>query len=108
MDYGRAIRVARAVAGISQTQLAKTCKINPSHVSLIEKGKRVPSPKILGRIAAAIGIPMHLLVFLGAEEDDYKEVPPDEISEAARLLAKFLVHNKPRSQKGRTDKKSRP
>lgn len=51
MNYGKAIRVARAIAGMEQKQLAAKANLNPSHISLIEKGARRPSTRaIISRV----------------------------------------------------------
>jgi len=90
MDYGRGIRIARAVAGIRQKQLAKLSGLDPSHISLIEKGKRHPSLEALERISKALKIPQDLLVLLAAEARDLQCRTPGEIQRAAESLANML------------------
>jgi transcriptional regulator with XRE-family HTH domain len=36
MNYGRAFKIARALSGLEQRELAKLADIDPSHLSLIE------------------------------------------------------------------------
>jgi transcriptional regulator with XRE-family HTH domain len=90
MDYGKGIRIARAVAGIRQKQLAKLSGLDASHISLIEKGKRRPSLEALEKLSKALNIPQDLLVLLSAEPFDLKSRTPEEIMRAAESLASTL------------------
>jgi transcriptional regulator with XRE-family HTH domain len=90
MDYGKGIRIARAVVGIRQKQLAKLSGLDASHISLIEKGKRHPSLEALERISKALNVPQDLLVLLAAEARDLKSRTPEEIQRAAEFLANML------------------
>ena len=42
MNYGKAIRIARSIAGLSQARLAAQSGIDRSYLSLIEGGDRKP------------------------------------------------------------------
>lgn len=55
MNYAAAIRTFRAVVGISQDKLAALAKLNPSYISLLESGKRIPGPQAVTKIAKALG-----------------------------------------------------
>jgi transcriptional regulator with XRE-family HTH domain len=107
MNYGKAVRIARAIAGLTQSELAADCRVNASHISLIEKGKRKPSSRTVEKIARALRIPMYLLVFLGAEPEDYKESLPNEISDATKLLTKFIIHNNPEHHQRRNTRRAK-
>jgi transcriptional regulator with XRE-family HTH domain len=54
MDYGKAVRVARAISGIQQKELADRAGLNSSYVSLIEMGKRKPSLKAVRALSSAL------------------------------------------------------
>ena len=83
MNYGRALRVARAARGMSQKDLAARAHIEPSYVSLLEAGKRGnPSSRLLKQIADALGVPLDLLILLAAEDSELRGVTT---TEAARL-----------------------
>jgi transcriptional regulator with XRE-family HTH domain len=90
MDYGKGIRIARAIAGIRQKQLAKLSRLDASHISLIEKGKRQPSLEALEKISNALNIPQDLLILLAAEPNDLRSRTPGEIHRAAESLAGML------------------
>ena len=92
MDYGRAIRVVRSSRGLSQRQLATRISISPSHLSLIESGKRTPSLKLLEDIAGCLAVPMHLLTLLASDVrnvDDPKHA--EQIADVAKALLRVLV-----------------
>jgi XRE family transcriptional regulator of biofilm formation len=90
MDYGKAIRIARAIAGIRQKQLAKLSGLDASHISLIEKGKRRPSLETLEKLSNALNVPQDLLLLLAAGPNDLKSRSPGEIQRAAESLASML------------------
>ena len=92
MDYGRAIRVVRSVHGLSQRQIADRIGVSPSHLSLIENGKRDPSLKLLEEIAGCLAVPMHLLALLASDVgnvDDPKQA--ERIADVAKALLRVLV-----------------
>jgi transcriptional regulator with XRE-family HTH domain len=53
-DLGARLRETRRKLGMSQTELAGA-ELSPSYVSLIESGKRVPTPPVLALLAARLG-----------------------------------------------------
>jgi len=106
MNYGKAIRIARSITDLSQSELAKKSKLDASHVSLIEKGSRKPSLDALERISRALGIPQHLLSLLAADADDLNVSEQDRISTVARLLAELIAGNGAK-RKGNNHRKRR-
>jgi transcriptional regulator with XRE-family HTH domain len=91
MDYGKALRIARAIAGLQQKELAELAEIDPSHVSLIEKGKRKPSVDTIEKLAAALQIPEDLLMLLAADPQDLDVKDPKELERAVHSLADLLL-----------------
>jgi transcriptional regulator with XRE-family HTH domain len=104
MDYGRAIRIARAVAGLPQKKLADLAGVDASLISLIERGKRKPTLSTIEKITEALSIPQHLFTLLAAEPNDLKTSDPDEVHRAAESLARILLSN---AQKPTKTKKPR-
>ncbi len=92
MNYGRAVRIVRTAYGLSQAQLADRLSIGPSHLSLIESGKRQPSLKVLKEISTALEVPPHLLTLLASDPAEI-ENPENakQISELAHSLLRVLV-----------------
>jgi transcriptional regulator with XRE-family HTH domain len=95
MEYGKGIRIARAIAGIRQKQLAKLSGLDASHISLIEKGKRQPSLEALEKLSKALNVPQDLLILLAAEPNDLKSRTPGEIHRVAESLANMLLNRAP-------------
>lgn len=52
------IRRARELRGFTQSDLASTADIDQSHIALLERGLRRPSPEVLNGIAAALDLPV--------------------------------------------------
>lgn len=81
------------MAGIQQKELAVLAGLDPSHISLIEKGKRKPSVGTLELLCRALQIPSHLFMLLGAEREDLNVAAPAEVQRAAESLAHLLFEN---------------
>lgn len=62
MDWSRAIRCARAYAGLTQAELGKAVGVNASAVSLWESGERDPQIQRIGLIGSACGVSTGVLV----------------------------------------------
>lgn len=93
MNYGKALRIARAIAGLQQKEVADLSGINSSHISLMEMGKRKPSVKSLEKLCKALRIPKHLFMLLGAESSDFNIADPEEMHRVAESLARLLFSN---------------
>ena len=57
-DFGRAVRLARKEAGISQTQLAEICGCSQRFVSEVERGKATAELGRALKLLAALGVPL--------------------------------------------------
>lgn len=91
MDYGKALRIARAISGLQQKDLADKAGLDSSYVSLIEMGKRKPSLKAVRALSKALELPASLLTLLASEPDDLTLTDPSELREVATSLAKLLL-----------------
>jgi len=60
-QLGRNVRARRIEAGLSQEALAFAADMKRSYLSDLERGTRNPSVRAVGRIAEALGIPVHEL-----------------------------------------------
>ncbi|MER5473915.1 helix-turn-helix domain-containing protein [Streptomyces sp. NPDC002935] len=73
-SLGGRIRALRRQQGLSQAQLAGD-GISPSYVSLVEAGKRIPSPEVVSKLAVKLKCPeSELLSYLGRQQDDELEL----------------------------------
>jgi hypothetical protein len=61
LDGEHPVRVFREHRGHSLRVLAETAGVSPSYLSEIEAGKKPGSFDAMGRIAAALGVPLDLL-----------------------------------------------
>lgn len=67
MNIGSAIQLVRAKRKLSQSELADRAGISVSYLSLLERSKRDPALSTVEKISGALGMPIELLFFLGAE-----------------------------------------
>jgi transcriptional regulator with XRE-family HTH domain len=93
MDYGKALRISRAITGVEQKQLASAAGLNPSHISLIEKGTRKPSVHAIRKICRALRVPEPLFNMLAAESGDLRGIEEDEFQKIGVYLARFLIRS---------------
>src|SRR5205823_13116780 len=103
MDYGKAIKILRAIANLQQREVAKIAGVDASLISMIEKGKRKPSLAMLEQITNALRVPQHLFTLLAAEPKDLRMAHPKELQRASESLARILLTNafktKPRKRR---------
>ena len=95
MDYGKALRIARAAAGLQQQELAKKAGLTPGYISLVEMGRRNPSRGALRKLSRALGIPPHLLTLLATEPEDADLLDQREIESIGNTLLRFLLNTRP-------------
>lgn len=104
MNYGKALKIARAIKGLQQRELAERSGLTASHLSLIEAGKRKPSVGALHKLSEALEMPTHLLTLLAAESEDLTLVGPEELRSLGESLARLLSKEKPLSRTARKGK----
>ncbi len=107
MDYGKATKILRAVAGLEQRELADIAGVDPSLISMIESGKRKPSLSTLEQITRAFKIPQHLFALLAAGPDDLSTSHPEELQRAVESLARVLLTNASKQKTRRGSRKKR-
>jgi transcriptional regulator with XRE-family HTH domain len=71
-----ALRAIRELVGVEQTDLAKRCGITQGHLSNIERGDRLPSPKVLRALASELGVPLDAISHAAQEVAS----PPQPVS----------------------------
>ena len=91
MNYGKALRLVRSSRNISQRELSETINLDPSYISLIEKGKRVPTIETLEKIVKVLDIPIHLFFLLASDKDEVKKLHPNKKTDVAKLLLDILL-----------------
>lgn len=93
MDYGKALRISRAVAGLGQNQLASAAGLGASHISLIEKGTRKPSVRAIAKLCRALRIPEPVFNMLAAESDDLEGIGEEDFQQIGTYLVRFLTRS---------------
>jgi transcriptional regulator with XRE-family HTH domain len=101
---GGRIKHLRAERGLQQRQLAEKADLTPSMVSQIESGRLTPSLNTLGRVAAALGVPIASLFdgqaagsIVVSRKKDYPVVSFDGASERWAVLGAGLFQGKIRA-----------
>ena len=73
-DYGRALRILRAIRGVSQKELAARAGISTSMASLVEAHQRVPSLRTLETYAACLDVNLHTLIYLASPKTQAEDI----------------------------------
>ena len=72
---GAVVALRRGRLGMSQEALAEAAGLHPTYISLVERGLRCPSTRVLIALAEALGTkPSNLLASI--ERELAKDVPP--------------------------------
>jgi transcriptional regulator with XRE-family HTH domain len=77
-QFGNLIRRRRKAAGLGQEALADKAGLHRTHVSLLERGKRMPSLQVVKKLAAGLETTMaSLMEELEREEVGEKAAAPE-------------------------------
>jgi transcriptional regulator with XRE-family HTH domain len=93
MNIGKAIKLCRTSKNVRLLDVAQKTGLSISYLSLVEQGKREANFKILEKISSALDIPMSILIFLGSDNSEFKEISP-ELYIKFSTLAMELISNK--------------
>ncbi|MGH7088221.1 MAG: helix-turn-helix domain-containing protein [Stellaceae bacterium] len=61
LEFGRALRIARKQAGLSQTQLAEHLGCSQQHLSRVERGAHTVNLPTMIRFADAVGLNLRIV-----------------------------------------------
>jgi transcriptional regulator with XRE-family HTH domain len=70
MNIGSAIQMCRAKRRLSQATVARLANCSVSYLSMLENSQRDPTISTVSNIAKALGMPIEILFFLGAENSE--------------------------------------
>lgn len=70
LAFGKVLRAVRKDVGLTQEQLALAAEIDRTFVSLIERGERQPTVRILFKLATALQVPPSQLIQLTEQRVD--------------------------------------
>lgn len=91
MNVGRAIRLCRSRRGVSQGAVARQANCSDSYLSMLENNRRDPTLSMLMRIAQALQIPVGLLFFLAADQEDLGPIDEKTTGELMQSILALLV-----------------
>lgn len=94
MDYGKALRITRAISGIQQKELAELTGFDPSYISLVEKGKRRPSLRAVRVFSTALKVPHSLFTMMAMEPEDAELEKSNDLSQLGETFVKLVVSAK--------------
>ena len=95
MNIGNAIQLARTRRKLSQAQLAQRVGMSVSYLSLLERSLRDPPLSTLKRIAAGLHVPLEILFFLGAENNELSGINKDLAGQLAAMSLELLNEPEP-------------
>lgn len=90
MNLGNTIKSIRKKRGYTQSQLADRAGISVSHLCLLEKEKRDPSLSTIKAISDALNIPVSILIFLAAKNEQITELTENQIDELKHSITGII------------------
>jgi len=96
MNVGQAIKMCRSRRGLSQTELAKRAQCSVSYLSMLEKSQRDPTLSTIEKISFALNVPVGILFFLAADNNELAGIDKELAGQLARTALEFL--NEPELQ----------
>ncbi|ADJ64394.1 XRE family transcriptional regulator [Herbaspirillum huttiense] len=90
MNLGSAIQLCRVKQGLSQSALAEKANCSVSYLSMLENSKRDPTLSTIKSIAGALGVPIEILFFLGADEGELAGINKDLAGQLADTALNLL------------------
>lgn len=101
MNYAKGLKIARAIAGLTQKEVAALANLDASHMSLIESGRRNPSIATVEKLCRALKIPNHLFTLLASEPADLNITDPEELARVSQSLTRLVLHHADKSKPSR-------
>jgi transcriptional regulator with XRE-family HTH domain len=93
MNLGGAIQMCRNKRQLSQGDLAKLAGCSVSYLSMLENSKRDPTISTVKKIAKALGVPVEILFFLGADKGELSGMNRDLAGQIAIAALDILNEN---------------
>lgn len=90
MDLGKSIQTCRVKRGLSQAELARRADCSVSYLSMLENSKRDPTMSTVQNIATALGVPIEILFFLGAEKGELAGIDKNLAGQLALTALELL------------------
>lgn len=85
MSFADAVRQLREKAGLTQAQVAERAGISTGLASMVETGQRIPSPEIVVRLGAVLGLgtraQIAFLAVAGYASEEWKDRASEDLRE---------------------------
>lgn len=94
MKLGGAIQMCRLRRQLSQGELARLAGCSVSYLSMLENSKRDPTMSTVQDIADALGVPIEILFFLGADKGELSGINKELAGQLA-MTALDLLNGEP-------------
>lgn len=91
-SIGSTIKLCRDRRKLGQKELAERAGMSVSYLSLLEQGKRTANLEVLEAIAAGLGLPLNVLIFLASDKTELAGID-ESIAEKLSLLAWKLIEH---------------
>jgi transcriptional regulator with XRE-family HTH domain len=88
MNIGESVRLVRAIAGLTQSEVAKRLDVTTTYLSLVENGKSKPSLAFLDRVENEFGVPKSFLLWSSNFQLKAKD---RDLSKRYRLLGEQML-----------------
>jgi len=93
MNIGHIIKKCRQLRNFTLDTLANKTRLSKSYLSLVESGKRELSLSSLQKISKTLNIPMYLLIYLTAENNEIKEMNESLKVKFDKLILELIKKN---------------
>jgi transcriptional regulator with XRE-family HTH domain len=90
MNIGSAIQMCRAKRRLSQAEVARRAECSVSYLSMLENSQRDPTLSTVTKIARALGVPIEILFFLGAEKSELAGIDKELAGKLAMTALELL------------------
>ena len=90
MNIGNAIHTCRVKRRMSQAEVARHAKCSVSYLSMLENSQRDPTLSTIKNIAQALGVPVEILFFLGAETGELSGIDKELAGQLASTALELL------------------
>lgn len=86
-NIGMRVKLARVAQGLTQLDLAKKTNVNPSQISNLETGKRMPHLETVARIVFGLGLSLDEIC--GDKQELHVRASPPTMADLESLLFKL-------------------
>ncbi len=87
MELGKKVRELRLARKLTLEDMAGESGLSLSYLSYLERGKRQINFKSLAKIASVLNVPVPVLVFLSASDDELE----GDLKELVSTLNKYVI-----------------